>query len=95
MRVATWDGASWAERPALTGSQASARASNPVLSDDGAVLGFPRPSGRSVVGLEPLIGENLRGLRGLERLMDLIFGVMWTLVRVAPQSLCPATAMKN
>ena len=40
VRVATWDGASWAERPALTGSQASARASNPVLSDDGAVLGF-------------------------------------------------------
>ncbi len=40
VRVATWDGASWTERPALTGSQASARAANPVLSDDGTVLGF-------------------------------------------------------
>ena len=40
VRVATWDGASWVERPALTGSQASARAANPVLSDDGTVLVF-------------------------------------------------------
>jgi len=50
VRVATWDGASWAERPSLTGSQASARAANPVLSDDGTVLGFSegeyRVSGR-------------------------------------------------
>ena len=50
VRVATWDGASWAERPALTGSQASARAANPVLSDDGTVLVFSeaewRVSGR-------------------------------------------------
>ena len=50
VRVASWDGASWAERPSLTGSQASARAANPVLSDDGTVLGFSegeyRVSGR-------------------------------------------------
>ena len=50
VRVATWDGASWAERPALTGSQALARADNPVLSNDGTVLGFSegewRVSGR-------------------------------------------------
>ena len=50
VRVATWDGASWTERQPIVGSQASARAANAVLSNDGQVLAFSeaefRVSGR-------------------------------------------------
>ena len=50
VRVATWNGASWTERPPIVGSQASARAANAVLSNDGQVLAFSeaefRVSGR-------------------------------------------------
>ena len=40
VRVATWDGTSWTERPQIVGSQANAKADNIVMSDDGSVMAF-------------------------------------------------------
>ena len=40
VRVATWDGSSWNERPQILGSRADSGLKGAVLSDDGLVLAF-------------------------------------------------------